>query len=183
MKVRNLVYIAMFAAITAVLTLVSIPMPGGVPITLQTFAVALCGYMLGAWRGTTAIAVYVAVGAVGLPVFAGMRGGFSVLVGATGGFIFGFLAFAFLCGLGSRFFPKGKNAKTGVLGVIAALALGIAGLMVCHLLGALQFGLVTNRNFPEAFLAASLPYIPKDVVSVVIAYILARTLRYRLKIN
>ena len=52
--------------------------------------------------------------------------------------------------------------------------------LVCHLLGALQFGLVTSRNFPEAFLAASLPYIPKDVVSVVIAYILARTLRDKL---
>ena len=181
MKVRNLVYIAMFAAITAVLTLVTIPMPGGVPITLQTFAVALCGYLLGTWRGAVAIAVYIAVGAVGLPVFAGMKGGFSVLVGATGGFIFGFLIFALLCGLGSRFFPKGK-AKSTPVGIIAALALGITGLMICHVMGAFQFGLVTNRNFPEAFLVASLPYIPKDVVSVVIAYILARTIRYRVKL-
>ena len=181
-KVKNLVYIAMFAAITAVLTLITIPMPSGVPITLQTFAVALCGYMIGALRGTAAIGVYISVGAVGLPVFSGLRGGFSVLTGATGGFIFGFLFFALLSGLGSRFFPKGRNAKTGIIGIAAALALGIAGLFVCHLIGTLQFGFVTGRNFPEAFLVASLPYIPKDIVSVVLAYILARTLRTRLKL-
>ena len=175
MKVKNLVFIALFAAIMAVLSLTSIPMPGGVPITLQTFAVALCGYMLGAWRGLAAVGVYIAIGAVGIPVFSGFRGGFSVLAGATGGFIFGFLAFALLCGLGITVY-HGKNK---VLKAVCALGLGIVGLLICHLLGGLQFGLVTGRKFGEAFLLACLPYIPKDVVSVVLAYFLAAVCRAR----
>lgn len=175
MKVKDLVFVALFAALTAVLSLISIPMPGGVPITLQTFAVALCGYMLGMWRGTLAVGIYIAIGAVGIPVFAGFRGGVSVLVGATGGFIFGFLFFALLCGLGMEVY-KGKNH---VIGTVIALAIGFGGLMVCHVLGGLQFGAVTGRKFGEAFLLACLPYIPKDAVSLVLAYALAKAVRVR----
>ncbi|MGN1129121.1 MAG: biotin transporter BioY, partial [Candidatus Flemingiibacterium sp.] len=163
------VQVAMFAALTAVLTLISIPTPWGIPITLQTFAVSLCGYMLGAWQGLAAIGVYIAIGAVGLPVFSGLRGGVQVLTGATGGYIFGFLFLALLCGLGA----KRK--------IYVSLPLGFAGLAICHLLGTLQFGYLTGRNFPEAFLVASAPYLIKDAASIVLAYFLALKLRRFMK--
>ena len=113
--IRGTVLCGLFAAIIAVLTLVTIPMPSGVPITLQTFAVALCGYSLGCAKGTAATFVYVALGAVGLPVFSGMKGGFSVLVGPTGGYIYGFVGMAVLCGLGAYLFFRLTKRKGAVM--------------------------------------------------------------------
>ncbi|MGI6071133.1 MAG: biotin transporter BioY, partial [Blautia sp.] len=97
---RQLAFAGLFAAILAVLSVIQIPMPSGVPVTLQTFAVALCGCVLGRKWGFTATLLYVLIGTVGLPVFSGMKGGIGVLAGPTGGFLFGFLALAPLCGLG-----------------------------------------------------------------------------------
>ena len=172
--IRSIVECGLFAAIIAVLTLVTIPMPSGVPITLQTFAVALCGYSLGFRNGTIATAVYVALGAVGLPVFSGMKGGVSVLAGATGGYIYGFLFMAALCGLGLML-----SKKAGKLGIVVAIALGIAGLLVCHLLGTIQFSALTGRGFLEAALIASVPYLVKDIISVIAAYVLGMVIAKR----
>ena len=88
------------AAVMAVLSQISIPLPTGVPVTLQTFAVALCGYVLGVGMGGSALAVYLALGAVGLPVFAGFSGGVGSFLGVTGGFLWGFFLMSLLCGLG-----------------------------------------------------------------------------------
>ena len=74
-SVVDLCYIAMFTTLIAVLAQVSIPLPGGVPLTLQTFAVPLAGLILGAKRGTVSALLYVLLGAVGVPVFANFTGG------------------------------------------------------------------------------------------------------------
>ena len=81
----------MFTAVLAVLSILQIPMPTGVPITLQTFAMALCGYVLGWQSGVAATLLYIVLGTVGVPIFAGMSAGPGVLFGYTGGFIFGFI--------------------------------------------------------------------------------------------
>ena len=88
-KTLNLLYMALFVAVMAICSWVSIP--SAVPFTLQTFAVfcALC--LLGGKRGTIAILVYIALGAIGLPVFSGFSGGIGILLGTTGGYIWGFL--------------------------------------------------------------------------------------------
>ncbi len=84
---RELVIGGMFAALLAVISQLSIPMPSGVPITIQILGVALVGSVLG-WRlGLFATITYILIGAVGLPVFANFSGGFSKLVGVTGGYI------------------------------------------------------------------------------------------------
>ena len=94
-KTVRIVMCALFAAIIAVSAQVTVPLPTNVPITLHTFGVALCAAVGGALAGTVSTAVYVLIGAVGLPVFAGMKGGFAVLFGPTGGFLFGFIIMAF----------------------------------------------------------------------------------------
>lgn len=160
----------MFAAILSVLSIIQIPMPTGVPITLQTFAVAFCGYVLGWRRGGAAALIYLVIGAVGVPVYAGMTSGPGMLFGATGGFIFGFVPMAALCGLGMG---KGFRGKP--------LVLGISGLFLCHLLGALQFGLVTGNGILESLLIASVPYLIKDVLSVAGAWIAAAAVRRALR--
>ena len=88
-KITNIVMVGVFAAVLAVLSQISFPLPSGIPVTLQTFAVALCGYALGCKRGTLAVLVYIVLGAVGLPVFANFSGGFGSLVGLAGGYIYG----------------------------------------------------------------------------------------------
>ena len=163
---KTIVTVGMFAAVISVLSIVTIPMPSGVPVTLQTFAIALGGYVLGAKRGTAATLVYLLIGAVGIPVFAGMTGGFSRFLSHTGGFLWGFIFLSLLCGIGIRCRP-----------VWMRIALGIAGLAVCHLFGVLQFAAVTGNPIPQAFLLASAPYIAKDVVSAVCAYIVALPIR------
>lgn len=156
-KTSDLVMIALFAAITAVFSQIAIPMPTQVAVTLQTFAVSLCGFFLGSKKGTAAILVYILLGAVGIPVFTGFKGGIACIASFTGGFIYGFLPFVFLCGL-----PV-KNKLLKIL-------LGIAGLLACHFLGTLHYALLTSNGFIASFLLVSAPYLIKDVISVVLAF-------------
>ena len=98
-NVRELVLVSLFAAITCILSIVSIPLPfTPVPITLQLLAVTMSSAVLGKRLGFYSQAVYTLLGAIGLPVFAGGKAGFSVLLGPTGGYIFGFMASAFVIG-------------------------------------------------------------------------------------
>lgn len=169
-KTQKLVMTGVMAALLAVLSPVSIPTPVGVPITLQTFLVALCGFVLGPGLGTAAVAVYLALGAVGLPVFAEFSSGAACFLGMTGGFLWGFLLMVFLCGIGAR----GEKP-------FAAIPLGIAGLAVCHLCGTVQFSLVTSNSLFQAFLLASAPYFLKDVVFVAAAYFASKAVKAALK--
>lgn len=169
MKTKSIVMTGMFTAILAVLSQIMLPMPSGVPVTLQTFAVALTGCVLG-WRmGTMSVLIYIIAGAVGVPVFSGFTGGLGILFGNTGGFIFGFIFLVFLCGIGDKY--KNKVIK-GVWGVL--------GLLLCHLLGILQFMLFSNMQFAGAAMLVSLPYLIKDLISIaagiVVGSILKKTL-------
>ena len=152
---KQIVLTGMMTAVLAVLSIVTIPLPTGVPVTLQTFAMA----------GASS-ALYLILGAIGVPVYAGMSGGFGALLGPAGGFIFGFIPMAMLCGAGIK---KGFPGKPFVL--------GIAGLAVCHAFGVVQFSIITGNTIPASFLAVSVPYIVKDVISVVVAEILGVAVR------
>ena len=88
--VKDICYIALFTALIAILAQISIPLPGGVPLTLQTFAVPLAGLVLGSKRGTIATVVYVLLGAVGVPVFSNFTVGLGIVLVLTGGFIVSF---------------------------------------------------------------------------------------------
>lgn len=167
---RDLVFIALMAAVTAVLAQFSIPMPSGMPLTLQTFAVALCGSVLGWRRGLASVGIYLLLGAVGLPVFASFRGGLGVLLGLTGGFLFGFLALAAGCGWG-------RDKK-----MLPGLAAGLVGLALCHVIGVCWGSVVSGSKLWPAFLLFSAPYLLKDAVSVWLAMLLARRIVKQLKI-
>lgn len=169
----SMAQIAMFAAVLAVLSQLSIPLPSGIPVTLQTFGVALAAYVLGAKRGTIAVLVYLAIGAVGVPVFAGFGGGLGKLIGITGGYLWGFLPMAALCGLGTDVWHKasGRSRK------LSCIALSAAGLAACHIPGVVQFSLISGSTPLAAFLTASAPYLLKDGISLVLAFSLALAIR------
>lgn len=104
-KTYDLVYIAVFAVLMAVCSWISVPT--AVPFTLQTFAVFMAVGVLGGRRGTMSVALYIILGAVGVPVFAGMTGGIGILTGTTGGYIVGFL-FSALVMWAMKRFPEKK---------------------------------------------------------------------------
>lgn len=166
-KIRDMVFIAVFTAIIAALSQVSIPMPNMVPITLQTFAVSLAGYFLGAKKGVASVGVYVMLGAVGAPVFASFKGGFAVLIGYTGGFIWGFILLALLCGILA-------DKKLG-------MALGVLGVVVCHLLGTLQYMVLSKNGFFQSLMLVSLPYILKDLLLIPAAFFIAKAIKKRIR--
>lgn len=135
MKTRDMALIAAFAAVITVCAWISVP--AAVPFTLQTFAVFLAVGLLGGKRGTIAVAVYILLGAVGVPVFSGFNGGLGALLGITGGYILGFLAAAaVMWGL------------TSVLGgSVPALAFSMAaGMLTCYALGTAWFMVVYART-------------------------------------
>lgn len=165
MTTKTVIMTGMFTAVLAVLSIIEIPMPSGIPLTLQTFAVALCGCVLGAKLGAMSAFIYMLIGAIGLPVFSGMSSGIRVIAGPTGGFIYGFIVMAFLCGIGSTY----KNYV--VQGVFS-----LAGLLVCHLFGAIHFMLITGTAFSQSVMIVSVPYLIKDILSVAAALILGKAI-------
>lgn len=170
LSTKTIVTIGMFAAVLSVLSILAIPMPSGMPITLQTFAVALCGYVLDAKRGTATVLIYILLGAIGIPVYSGMHGGISWLFSYTGGFLWGFVFLALLCGLAMT------TTKMPV-----RIALSGIGLVICHALGVMQYAMVAEVTIHAAFLTVSAPYLIKDGISLMGAYAVARPIRKNLK--
>lgn len=168
-KTFRLVMIAVFSAVLAACSQISIPLPGGVPLTLQTFAVALCGCLLGFPYAILSVVVWLLLGAIGAPVFASFRGSLSVLLGPTGGFLFGFLPMSTLCSLSFK-----KHTMP------LQLLCGLLGLLCCHALGSLQYALLAQLPFGSAAMLVSVPYLIKDILSVIGAYYLALLLKKRI---
>ncbi len=166
---KDIILTGMFMAVLAVLSQIQIPMPSGVPVTMQAFAIALTGFVLGWKKGLMTTAVYILAGAVGLPVFTGFSGGFGRIAGPTGGFLWGFLFLAAACGIAGK--KKGRVWKGTVT---------MAGLLFCHFLGTIQFMFVSGCTFFEAMLLVSVPYLIKDTVSVMAACVLAGSVAKRL---
>lgn len=175
LSIRTICFVALFTAIISVLSILEIPTPWGVPFTLQTFAIALCAYVLGQKYGTLSTFVYVLVGAVGLPVFAGMSSGFGVIMGPTGGYIIGFILLAFFCGLGFFFYQKGKK------GILFLILFSLLGLACCHGIGIVQLKNYYEMTWAGAAMAGTVPYLAKDVISMVLAFLLALAVRKALR--
>ena len=166
---REMSMCALFAALTAVLSQVSIPI-GPVPINLATFAVFAAGAMLGAKLGTLSIAVWVALGAFGVPVFSGFQGGLGRLFGPTGGYILGFLPAAWLTGL-----LCGRQQKKSVLRFALTM---LPGMLIYLLLGTIWFMHVTGNGLAQALALCVWPFIPGDFIKIFLAATLALKLPF-----
>ena len=166
MKTRDLAMMGLFAGLTAIGAWISIPIPP-VPFTFQVFFVLLAGALLGSISGGLSQIVYVLLGAVGLPIFAGGAAGPGVLIGPTGGYIFGFVAAAFVVGAVSGESP----------GYTRSLVAMVAGVIVIYALGMAQLMYVTGMGPVPAFLAGVAKFIPFDLVKAVLAAALVQRLR------
>ena len=167
-RVKAIVEIALMVASVALISQIAIPTAFGVPITLQIFAVGLLGYLFKTGKSFLTIFVYISLGVIGIPVFAGFCGGIFHLISYTGGFIWGFIPLAILCSL-----------KTGRL----KIPMGIFGVFLCHFIGTLQYSCVGRVPFFTSLITMSLPYLFKDVILLVLSYFTAQALKRRLKIE
>lgn len=166
MKIQDITYIGLFVALIAICSWISIPM--AVPFTLQTFAVFSAVAMLGGKRSTITILVYMLLGAVGVPVFSGFKGGLGSLFGLTGGYILGFLLSAIV----TSFLLMKLGRKVWAMTLSMTL-----GLVVCYLFGTLWFMfLYARNNGPIGFIATLgmcvFPFIIPDLLKIALAILL-----------
>jgi biotin transport system substrate-specific component len=162
---------ALMAAVTAVAAQITIPLPfSPVPFTLQVLAVILSGLLLGPRYGALAQAIYVLVGAVGVPVFAQFSGGLGVVLGPTGGYLLSYPLGAALAGLAAR---AAANATHRRAALWASLFWGCAGLVVIYALGATWLAVATQLPFAAALAQGVLPFVPFDLIKVMLAALVA----------
>jgi len=173
-SIRGMIYAAMFGAVTAVGAFIIIPLPP-VPITLQTLFTALSGALLGGALGALSQVVYVLLGIIGLPVFAGGKAGLGVLFGPTGGYLIGFIAGSFVIG-------KIIEIKKEAGFLLIALAM-VVGFLVLYALGVLQLSIVAKLSFAKALSAGMIPFLIGDAVKIVVATFVTLKLRDRISLN
>ena len=171
LRTRDLTHIALFAVLMAVCAWITIPMT--VPFTLQIFAVFAALATLGGRRGTYAVAVYLLLGAVGLPVGAGFQGGLGWLLGTTGGYIVGFLCIALIYWL--------MTAKLGE-SLPVSIAACVLGLAVCYVFGTIWFIAVYARTTGPVGVMTALgwcvfPYVVPDLLKLVLAVTLSQRVK------
>lgn len=170
-KTYDMAYIAIFAVLMAICSWISIPM--AVPFTLQTFGVFMAVGVLGGKRGSLAVLIYILLGAIGVPVFAGFSGGIGIILNTTGGYIVGFLFSALVM--------WGMEALLGSKPVVQIISM-VVGLIVCYALGTAWFMVVYARNTGAVGLGTVLgwcviPFIIPDLVKIALAFVLARKIR------
>lgn len=178
LQVRDLAYIGVFAALMAVCAWISIPVPPPmIPFTLQTMGVFLAVGLLGGKRGTMAILVYILLGAVGVPVFSGFRGGVGVLLGVTGGYIVGFLF------TGLTMWAAEKLLGTKLWALAASTVLGA---VVLYVFGTVWYMVLYAQRGEPAALGVVLancvfPFMVPEAVKIAAALLLTSRLKPHIK--
>lgn len=171
-RLRGMVYAALFGALTALGAYLTIPLPV-VPITLQTLFTNLAGALLGGVFGALSQVVYVFLGVVGLPVFAGGKAGLGVLLGPTGGYLIGFVIGAFVIGKLVEKIVETKK-KPGFLHYATAMTVGLAVIYAC---GVLQLTAVAKITFGKALAVGVFPFLPGDFIKIAAASLITLKLR------
>ncbi|MBP5444830.1 MAG: biotin transporter BioY [Acholeplasmatales bacterium] len=162
MKVKDLVYIAIFTSIICVMSLISIPTT--VPFTLQTMAIFLCMFMLKPVDSLISVLIYITIGIIGIPVFSNFKSGIGVIAGPTGGYILGFILMTLV-----PFIIKNKIASA------------IIGLIICYTFGSIWFLFFNQSNITSIWKVLTicvLPFIIPDGVKLALAYILSLRLKF-----
>ena len=172
-KTRDIVYMSVFTAMISICSWISIP--ASIPFTLQTMGVFTTVGLLGGKRGTLTVLTYILLGAIGVPVFAGLTGGVSVLLGTTGGYIIGFLLSALLM--------WGIETIMGRNQIVLAFSM-VAGLIVCYVFGTAWFMLIYTQHSGVIGLSTVLglcviTFIIPDLIKIGVALFLTNRLKKR----
>lgn len=167
-SITGLVLTGLFTALLCVLAQISIPIQP-IPFTLSLFAIYLIGALLPPRYALLSTISYVLLGAFGLPVFAGMKGGFHVLTGMTGGFLMAYPLMAFITALCYRYARKWK---------VPALISGmLVSLLLCYLFGSLWFTISTGSGFQKALTLCVYPFVLFDLIKIALAVSFSQIIR------
>ena len=173
LSVKEMAITALMTAVICILGPWALNIPiSPVPISLCSMGIYFVLSVLGIKLGTISVLLYVLLGAVGLPVFSNFSGGFGKLMGPTGGYIIGYLFLALICGFFIRKFQD--RLLLHVLGFVL-------GTIVLYAFGTLWLKIQTGMTFPAALMAGVIPYIPGDIVKLILAMALGYPLKAQLK--
>lgn len=165
-KTLELVLCALFAALSAILSQLSIPI-GPVPINLTHVSIFVAAGLLGAKYGAVSQILFVLMGASGVPVFSGFNGGIGIVLGPRGGFIIGYIGCAFVTGLIIDHFGKSIKALTAAM---------YAGWIVTYTLGVSWYMYITHTGFIAALLVCVLPFLAGDIPKTILSSMLVNRL-------
>jgi biotin transport system substrate-specific component len=163
---RMTVYAALFASLMAAGAVVAIPI-GPVPIVLQNLFVLLAGLLLGGKWGMVSVGIYLAAGFIGLPVFSGGTGGIGRFAGPTGGYLVGFLPAAGIVGVAVEKLGSRLIVRVGAM---------VAATIVVYALGVGWLKFWTEMSWSKALIVGCYPFLPGDVIKIVVAASLYRVL-------
>lgn len=165
MTVKQLTMCGLTAALIAVLAPISIPLATEVPVSLATLAVMLAGGLCGSKYGPLAVLIYILLGCIGIPVFAGYTSGAGILFGMTGGYILGYIPLAWAVGFAYEHFHAYGERVSLIFGELL-------GSLILYILGTGWFMFVTGMSLSGALAACVLPFLPGDVLKCIAACIL-----------
>ena len=171
LDIKEICYVAMFTAVIAIMAQISIPLPLGVPLTMQTFAITLAAVVLGAKFSAYSTVIYLLLGAIGVPVLANFSAGFDKFVGPTGGFLISFPIMAFIIGYGAEHKDMFKGAFVVFL---------ILGTVANYVVGVIMFCALTQNSVATGISACVLPFIPTAIIKAILASELGFIIRKRL---
>ena len=188
--VRNICYIALFAAVLTVCAWISIPI-SGIAITLQTMGVCMASGFLGWKRGTVCVIAYILLGVCCVPVFSGFKNFYALIAGPSAGYVVGFMFTSLIVGLtsdklrliGAKCTDKIKSRILQITVLAVSMAVGIA---VCYVFGTLWFmliykGSVTAENLQVALTFCVYPYLIPDLIKIIAATVLVDRLKKYVK--
>lgn len=166
-NLHNMILASFFAALTAVLSQIIFYIPGSpVPITFQVLSVALAGSILGSKWGFISQSVYVLIGSIGIPVFAGFNSGIAAIIGPKGGYIIGFPFMALIIG-----YIVDKHKNNSYIKYLLAM---LSGLIILYVFGASWLAIVLKLNITQAVVMGVGWFLPFDIVKIAVGAYLAK---------
>ena len=172
LNVKTIVLVGLMTAVTCVLGPLSIPLPfSPVPISLTNLAIYFTIYVIGMKRGTLSYFIYLLIGFIGVPVFSAFTSGPGKLLGATGGYLIGFIFMALICGFFVDKWPT--KIYLHFIGMVI-------GTVVCYLFGTVWLAFQANMSFYAALAAGVIPFIPGDLAKIIIAMLVGPQISKRL---
>ena len=173
-SLRDMMLAPLFAALTGLGALMVIPVYP-VPFTLQTLFTYLSAMLLGRKIGTLSQVIYILLGVIGLPIFSAGKAGLGILLGPTGGYLWGFIISAYTMGI----LVEKKNINK----IKGFIVVGIIGLFIINFCGALQLYIVTQLSLKAVLLTGVIPFIIGDFIKIVTASFIAHKLKLTLTLN
>lgn len=181
MNPKKYVFTALFAALISIGCVIAIPLPGGVPITVQNLFCILAGTILGSFYGAISVFLWMILGAVGIPVFANAHGGIAIILGPTGGYMWGYALGALFVGL-TLGKPKLTENKKDFKFILKIAVIALIGYALVYVPGIPWFmHVMAGKGKPQTFQSALkltfIPFIPGDLLKWLITIPLTATLR------